>query len=188
MRVVDSADGLVRKTVVPTAAGATAMTWDGRDSDGAVVPDGAVRGPDLADRRGREHRQRRSPARPRRHDARLRRRRRRPLFYPQDGDQYADHDRAGIPAAPSRDRDLDDPERRGRDRRQAARRPASRPGSSRAARRPRSAEGSGRLTGWQVHVRGDRTDALTTTTQAVAFGMNAFGSGWATPPRPAARR
>ena len=95
-----------------------------------------VRGPDLADRRRREHRSGGHPPGPREHDPRVRDDVTAAVL-PAGRRPVRRHDRAGLPAAPSRDRDLDDPERRGRDRRHAARRPASRsPAPSRAPTPP----------------------------------------------------
>ncbi len=40
MRVVNGAGAVIRKDIVPVAAGSKAMPWDGRDVHGAIAPDG----------------------------------------------------------------------------------------------------------------------------------------------------
>ena len=187
MRVVDSDNVLVRKTTLSVKAGSSALGWDGRDSGGSVVADGVydVRYT-LTDAAGNTGA---AIARPVRVSTTLGFvTTSRTLFYPQDGDQYAATSVLGYrllhPATVTwtiRDAagnvvdTLIDAE-------------AIDAGTYTRSYDAMKTDGTGRLPAGKYTSVVVATDALTETTQAVAFEMNAYGFRVATRPRPAARR
>jgi flagellar hook assembly protein FlgD len=174
MRVVDGTDTLVRKIAVAVKAGSPVMSWDGRDSGGTVVADGLydVRFT-LTDSVGNTGS---AIARPVRVSTTLGFvTTSRTLFYPQDGDQYAAttvlgyrllhpatvtwtiRDAAGTVVDTLVDAQAQDA------------------GSYTRSYDAMKSDASGRLPIGRYTSVVTTTDALTTSTQAVAFEMNAYG-------------
>ena len=174
MRVVDGTDALVRKTTLSVKAGTSAMAWDGRDSGGSVVADGVydVRFT-LTDTAGNTGA---AIARPVRVSTTLGFvTTSRTLFYPQDGDQYAATSALGYRllhpatvtwtirnAAGSVVDTLVDAQ-------------AVDAGTYARTYDAMKTDGTGRLPAGKYTSVVVATDALTETTQAVAFEMNAYG-------------
>ena len=171
-RVLDGLGTEVRRTTLMVKAGATTVTWDGKDDAGHVVADGLyevrVHPRDATGNQGT------SIARSVRVATALGFvTTSKPLFYPQDNDRFAKSTTLGFKLARPGDRDLDHRRCLGRRRGHPARRPADRAGAWTRAYDGRRTDGTRLKAGTYTSVVA-ATDGTTTVSQSVAFQMNAF--------------